>query len=76
MRNLEAEMKRYGISNADIQNLLGCTEKTVRNKLKGETVFTLPEAFLIKNKYFPGYRMEYLFAEYLFDSNSDARDSA
>lgn len=62
MRNLRAEMERYGISVGDIQKLLECSEKTVRNKLNGETDFTLPEAFRIRNTYFPGYSMEYLFA--------------
>ena len=28
MRNLSAEMARYGVSNMDIQSLLGCSSKT------------------------------------------------
>lgn len=62
MRNLLAEMTRYGISNNDIQALLECSERTVRNKLCGETAFTFPEAVKIRNHLFPGFRLEYLFA--------------
>lgn len=62
MRNLEAEMKRYGISTYDIQRILMCTDRTVKNKLTGESVFTVPEAFKIRDTYFPGMRIEYLFA--------------
>lgn len=62
MRNLRAEMERYGVTVADIQKILGCSEKTVRNKINGETDFTLPEAFKIKNEFFKGYTLEYLFA--------------
>ena len=36
MKNLLAEMARYGVSRYDIQKLLGCSEATVRNKLSGE----------------------------------------
>lgn len=62
MKNLLAEMVRYGVTNNDIQKVLGCSEKTVRNKLSGNTEFTVPEAISIRNSYFQGFRMEYLFA--------------
>lgn len=62
MSNLEAEMKRFGVTNADMQNLLGVSERTVRNKLSGETDFTYPEALKIRDTFFPSFRMEYLFA--------------
>ena len=63
MRNLLAEMARYGVSNADLQKALGCSEKTVRNKLSGETEFSFPETIKIRNKFFEGFRLEYLFAQ-------------
>lgn len=62
MKNLSAEMVRYGVKNSDIQKLLGCTEKTVRNKISEETEFSLPEAIKIKNEFFKGFSLEYLFA--------------
>ena len=62
MKNLLAEMTRYGVSKYDIQKLLGCSETTIRNKLSGETEFTILEAFKIRDFYFIGLKMEYLFA--------------
>lgn len=61
MKNLCAEMTRYGVSNYDIQSLLNCSLRTVTNKLTGETDFTIPEAMKIRNTFFPGLRLEYLF---------------
>lgn len=61
MNNLKAEMERYGITILDIQQLLGVSERTVRNKLSGETDFTYPEALNIRDTFFPNLRMEYLF---------------
>lgn len=63
MRNLSAEMARYGISNADIQTLLGCSNKTVTNKLTDNTAFSVGEAIKIRDTFFPGLRIEYLFAQ-------------
>ena len=62
MRNLSAEMARYGVQNVDIQNLLSCTDKTVRNKIDGVTEFSVAEALKIRDAFFPGLRIEYLFA--------------
>lgn len=63
MRNLLAEMARYGVSNNDIQALLSCTDKTVRNKLNGVTDFSFGEAMKIRDTFFPGMRLEYLFSQ-------------
>lgn len=62
MKNLVAEMARYGVRISDIQNLLNCSERTVRNKLNNERDFTIPEALKIRNTLFPGMSIEYLFA--------------
>lgn len=72
MRNLQAEIKRFGLSNSDIQKVLGCSEKTARNKIHGETEFTITEAFRVRDTLFPGSRMEYLFAQ---DDNTAERAS-
>lgn len=71
MRNLSAEMARYGVSNMDIQNLIGCSPKTVTNKLSDNTAFSIGEAIKIRDTFFPGLRIEYLFA-----SSDEVRDSA
>lgn len=62
MQNLAAEMARMGVTNADIQKILDCSAKTVTNKLSDVTAFTVPEAFAIRDTFFPGFRLEYLFA--------------
>ena len=61
MKNLSAEMVRFGVGVADLQRILNCTDKTVRNKLSGATEFSVHEAFTIRDSFFPGLRIEYLF---------------
>ena len=63
MSNLAAEMARYGVSLSDIQTVLGCTDKTARNKLGGVTEFSISEAMKLRDTYFPNMRIEYLFAQ-------------
>lgn len=62
MRNLIAEMARYGVTNLDLKKLLNCSDRTVVNKLSGETALSFDEAVKIRDAYFSGYRLEYLFA--------------
>jgi hypothetical protein len=64
-RNLLAEMARFNVSNADLMKTLDFkSEKTLNNKLTGRTDFTRKEMFLIKQKHFPDYDLEYLFQEF------------
>lgn len=70
MRNLSAEMARFGVSYADLMELLNCSQKTVSNKLNDVTEFSVSEAMDIRDKFFPGMRLEYLFAR------TDERESA
>lgn len=63
MKNLAAEMVRNGVSVRDIQQIISCTERTVHNKLDGITDFSVTEAIRIRDAYFPGMRLAYLFAE-------------
>lgn len=62
MRNLQAEMKRYGISVRDIQKVINCSEKTIRSKINEKSVFSLPEARKIRDTFFKNLSLEYLFA--------------
>lgn len=62
MNNLKAEMARYGVTEKDIQNALKCSANTVKNKLSGATEFSFSECIKIRNTFFDGYRLEYLFA--------------
>ena len=63
MRNLRAEMARYGVSSTDIQKLLSCTDKTVKSRLDGLSDFSVRDSMLIRDTFFPGMRIEYLFAQ-------------
>lgn len=60
--NFDAEMTRYGIRNADLCELLGYTEKTIQNKRKNVSCFSVGEAMKIRDTFFPELRIEYLFA--------------
>lgn len=62
MNNLKAEMTRYGVTVYDVQQVLGCSEKTVRNKINGDTEFTISEALKLKRNLFPSLDLDYLFA--------------
>lgn len=64
VKNLIAEMIKFGCkpdqTAKKIANVLGCTEKTARNKINGLSAFTVPEAMRIneivfKNKFEIGY---------------------
>lgn len=61
LHNLQAEIKRSGLSQFDISKELGINERTLRLKLTGKTSFTFPEAEQIRNRFFPGMKLEYLF---------------
>ncbi len=63
LSNLQAEMKRSGVSNADIQSLLSCSPKTVTNKLKASTALSIWDAIKIRDTFFPSMDLEYLFAK-------------
>lgn len=64
MKNLESEMKRYGVTIRDICLVTGTKqERTIRYKVKGVHPFSLPEALKIRDTFFPSLRLEYLFAD-------------
>ena len=58
--NLNAELSRYNIDAKGLAKIIGCSEKTARNKLKGLTEFTLSEIQAML-KFFPGLTLAYLF---------------
>lgn len=60
-RNLEAEMAREGILKKDISRCLDLRYATVIDKMKGRTQFSISEAFRLKDRFFPGLTIEYLF---------------
>lgn len=60
MDNLKAKMQRNGLTIRDIMKTIGCSGKTARNKINGETDFTYPEAEKVRNSLFPGFLLAVL----------------
>lgn len=58
---LRGEMFRARIGVAALASRIGMSEKSLRNKLKGETDFTWPEAVAIRDIVHPDMEMEVLF---------------
>lgn len=59
--NLRTELRTKNISLVAYSKIIGCTEKSVQNKLSGVTEFTLSEIKATLDV-FPEFRLEYLFA--------------
>lgn len=60
--NLRAEMARYGISAEDLARVTKKTPRSIRDKISGKRDFTLPEGAAIRDAFFPGMSLEYLFS--------------
>ena len=60
--NLSSELRRKNIAKKVIADMLGCTEKTINNKMSGKTDFTISEAFMIHKNLLPEFDMDYIFA--------------
>ena len=60
--NLSKELRDKNITQKAVADLIGCTEKTVFNKINGLTEFTVPEAMMICRNLLPEFRLGYLFA--------------
>ena len=63
MRNLEGLLFNKGISKKSYAELLGVTEKTLRNKMSGHTEFCHSEIRKTCELLFPEYKFDYIFAE-------------
>lgn len=61
-QNLQCEMVRNSVSNKEISEALGITERTLRNKMHGLTSFYWEEACTIQQCFFPQLTKDYLFA--------------
>ena len=59
--NLCTELKRKNIAQKVVADLIGCTERTVTNKINGSTDFTISEAFAIRKNLLPEFDMDYIF---------------
>ena len=61
VKNLEAEMKRYGVSRSDIADLLGLSYRTIHSRFNGESEWGYAECVKIRDMYFPDKSLDYLF---------------
>lgn len=61
LQNLRTEMKRYGVDAIDLSRAAGRTERSIRLKISGENAFTIREGIAIRDAFFPGMSLEYLF---------------
>lgn len=61
MLNIDVARRKKGVSIVDIADFLGVRAQTVSDKLKGKYPFTFQEAVLVQEKFFPEYKLKYLF---------------
>ena len=61
--NLEAEIARFNLSNADCAKVCDITEKSFSNKRTGKTEFTLSEMLSLQKYLFNKCSLEYLFGK-------------
>jgi hypothetical protein len=60
--NLEAEMKRRGISRNDIAICLSISYSTVHSRFNGKSEWLYNECLKIRDTFFPDLDLDYLFA--------------
>lgn len=70
LSNLKAEMARANVTVAEIAEISGKSCRTIRDKIKGKGQFPIQDAIKLKDAFFPGVDLEYLFAQ------ADGQDSA
>ena len=61
LSNLKAEMVRRGVSTTDIGRTISKTERSTRDKISERFSFTIDEARRIRDMYFPGMDLDFLF---------------
>jgi hypothetical protein len=60
--NLKAEMARKGLTSHEIAAAIGKVERSARDKINCLRAFDFNETILIRDRFFPGMDLEYLFA--------------
>lgn len=59
--NLEAEMKRNGISRQDIADFIGVSYSTIHTRFNGMSQWGYEECVNIQEHFFPDKELKYLF---------------
>lgn len=63
LSNLKAEMARSNVTVAEIAALSGKSCRTISDRIKGKGQFPIQDAIEVKDTFFPGMDLEYLFAQ-------------
>ena len=63
-KNLMLEMARNGITNEQIADETEMHRNSVANKINGVTDFTVQQAVIIRNRFFPNIDFMYLYKKY------------
>lgn len=63
LQNLKAEMTRRSVGSSDIGRVIGKSTRTATDKVSGRYPFTINEAKTIRDAFFQGMDLEFLFAE-------------
>lgn len=63
LRNLEAEITRKKLSREEIASGIGISTRSLYDKLKGKSQFSVEEAFNLRRLFFPDKEMDYLFEQ-------------
>lgn len=61
--NLRGEMAKRKVSIECISELLKIHRNSVANKLNGDSAFSIEQAMLIQETFFPDLEMKYLFSK-------------
>lgn len=71
LSNLKAEMARANVTVPAIAQVVKRGDRTVRERIKGNGCFSVPDAMAVRDAFFPGMDLEYLFAK----TETEKRDS-
>ena len=63
LSNLKAEMARSNVTVAEIAAFSGKSCRTINDRIKGKVQFPIQEAIRVKDAFFPGMELEYLFTQ-------------
>lgn len=64
LQNLKAEMTRRNVGTSDIGRVIGKSTRTAIDKVAGRYPFTFSEAKAIRDSFFQGMDLEFLFSDF------------
>lgn len=60
---LKAEMVKRGVSTMDIASFMNLSDRSIRSRLNGTISWRWPEMRMLRNHFFEGCEIEYLFSD-------------